>query len=374
MPGLFGTHYSRAELLRRVGRLEQVAGVRLVTLGDGQGRGVRVLEFRTGTGFMFEVVVDRAFDVGRCELGGRALSWQSAAGTVGPWYYEPEGWGWFRTWSGGMVVTCGLDHTLGPGEDNAEHFNQPHIFTAVRYGLHGRVGGLPARLAGYGERWDGDECVLWAEGEVLQSAVFGEQLVLRRRIEARVGESRFTIGDEVANAGHTRASHMFLYHCNAGFPVVDASSELLVPSRRTTTGYGVPVEGYATMSAPVRDATEACFEHDLIAEPAGTVPVAVVNRALALGVYQVFHIAQLPHHTVWRMMGEGTYALGLEPSTNRDAGRWDARERGELQWLEPGEERRYDLEIGALNGLASIGEFETRVSRLTASASERSES
>jgi Domain of unknown function (DUF4432) len=374
MPGLYGTHYSRAELLRRVGRLEQVAGVRLVTIGDGQGRGVRILEFRTGSGFAFDVLVDRSFDMGRCEHGGRPLSWQSAAGVVAPWYYEPDGWGWFRAWGGGMVVTCGLDHTLGPGEDTAEQFNQPHIMKTVPYGLHGRVGGLPARLAGYGERWDGDECVLWAEGEVLQSAVFGEQLELRRRIEARVGESRFTIHDVVVNAGHTRASHMFLYHCNAGFPVVDASSELLVPSRRTTTDYGVPVEGYATMSAPVRDATEACFEHDLIAEPEGTVPVALVNRALALGVYQVFRVAQLPFHTVWRMMGEGTYALGMEPSTNRDAGRWDARERGELQWLEPGEERRYDLEIGALDGEAAIGEFEGRVSRLAeaARASERS--
>jgi hypothetical protein len=374
MPGLFGTHYSRAELLRRVGRLEQAAGVRLVTLGDGQGRGVRILEFRTGSGFAFDVVVDRSFDVGRCEHSGRPLSWQSAAGVVAPWYYEPDGWGWFRGWGGGMVVTCGLDHTLGPGEDTAEQFNQPHLMKTVPYGLHGRVGGLPARLAGYGERWDGDECVLWAEGEVLQSAVFGEQLELRRRIEARVGESRFTIHDVVTNAGHTRSSHMFLYHCNAGFPVVDSSSELLVPSRRTTTDYGVPVEGYATMSAPVRDATEACFEHDLIAEPEGTVPVALVNRALALGVYQVFHVAQLPFHTVWRMMGEGTYALGMEPSTNRDAGRWDARERGELQWLEPGEERRYDLEIGALDGEAAIGEFERRVSRLAAAAraSERS--
>jgi hypothetical protein len=374
MPGLYGTHYSRAELLRRVGRLEQVAGVRLVTIGDGQGRGVRILEFRTGSGFAFDVLVDRSFDVGRCEHGGRPLSWQSAAGVVAPWYYEPNGWGWFRAWGGGMVVTCGLDHTLGPGEDTAEQFNQPHIMKTVPYGLHGRVGGLPARLAGYGERWDGDECVLWAEGEVLQSAVFGEQLELRRRIEARVGESRFTIHDVVANVGHTRASHMFLYHCNAGFPVVDSSSELLVPSRRTTTEYGVPVEGYATMSAPVRGATEACFEHDLIAEPAGTVPVALVNRALALGVYQVFRVAQLPHHTVWRMMGEGTYALGMEPSTNRDAGRWDARERGELQRLEPGEERRYDLEIGALDGQAAIGEFEARVARLAAAAraSERS--
>jgi len=364
MPKLFGTGYPRAGLLRRVGRLEQVAGVRLVTLGDGLGRGVRVLEFRTGTGFAFEVLVDRCFDVGRCELSGQPLSWLSGAGVTGPWYYEPDEWGWFRAWGGGMVVTCGLDHTLGPADDTAAHFNQPHIQPSVRYGLHGRVGGLPARLAGYGERWDGDECVLWAEGEVLQSAVFGEQMVLRRRIEARVGQSRFTIHDEVENTGHTPASHMFLYHCNAGFPVLDEGAELVVPSLRTSTDYGVPIDGYQTMSAPVPGATEACFEHELIAEAAGTVPVGLLNRARGLGVYQVFRISQLPHHTVWRMLGEGTYALGLEPGTNRDAGRADARERGELQWLEPGETREYDLEIGALHGAAALSGFEGRVSRL----------
>ena len=136
---------------------------------------------------------------------------------------------------------------------------------------------------------------------------------------------------------------MFLYHCNAGFPVLDEGAELVVPSRRTSTDYGVPVNRYRIIQAPVPGATEACFEHELIAEPAGTVPVGLLNRARELGVYQVFRIGQLPHHTVWRMPGEGTYALGLEPSTNRDAGRADARERGELQWLDPGETRHYDL-------------------------------
>jgi hypothetical protein len=169
MPELFGTRYTRADLHRRVGRLEQVAGVRLVTIGDGLARGVRVLEFRTGTGFAFDVLVDRCFDVGRCELGGRPLSWLSGAGVVAPWYYEPADWGWFRAWGGGMVVTCGLDHTLVPDEDTAEHFNQPHVLKTVRYGLHGRVGGLPARLAGYGERWDGDDWA-WSWGSTRSSA------------------------------------------------------------------------------------------------------------------------------------------------------------------------------------------------------------
>src|SRR5881394_3830822 len=120
MPELFGARYTRAELHRRVGRLEQVAGVRLVTIGDGLGRGVRILEFRTGTGFAFDVLVDRSLDVGRCELNGRSLTWLSATGVVGPWYAEPMGLGWFRSW-GGMLVTCGLDHTLLGGVDDASH-------------------------------------------------------------------------------------------------------------------------------------------------------------------------------------------------------------------------------------------------------------
>ncbi len=361
---LWGRRHTRYELLRRVGRLEQVAGVRLVTLGDGIGRGVRILEFRTGTGFAFDVVVDRAFDVGRCEMAGLPLAWVANPGIVGPWYYEPDTWGWFRGWGGGMVVTCGLDHTLAPGEDTAEHFHQPHVRVTIPYGLHGRVGGLPARLAGYGERWDGDQCTLWAEGEVLQSAVYGEHLLLRRRIEARVGESRFSIHDSVENVGHSLTSHMLLYHCNAGYPVVDEGSELLVAASRTTTDYGVPIEGYRQITGPVKDATEACFEHEVRVEPDGTVPVAVVNRALGVGVYQVFRADQLPYHTVWRMLGEDTYGFAMEPSTNRDAGRWDAKERGELVYLEPGGLREYDLEIGALMGLASIDEFALRVDRL----------
>ena len=86
MPELWNRSYDKGNLLRRVGRLEQVAGVRLVTLDDGAERGVRVLEFRTGTGFAFDVVVDRAMDVGRCELNGRAFGWQSGVGVVGPWF------------------------------------------------------------------------------------------------------------------------------------------------------------------------------------------------------------------------------------------------------------------------------------------------
>src|SRR3989442_330671 len=122
MPSLWGRDYTRDELLRRVGRLDQIAGVRLVELADGTGRGVRVLEFRTGTGFQFDVVVDRSFDVGRAELAGLPLAWVSAVGVESPWSYEPEGLGWLRGFGGGLLTTCGLDHALFMAEDTAAQY------------------------------------------------------------------------------------------------------------------------------------------------------------------------------------------------------------------------------------------------------------
>ena len=363
MPPIRGRAMTRRDLMRRVGRLEQVAGVRLVTLGDGIERGVRVLEFRTGTGYVFDVIVDRSMDVGRCEFEGRSLAWLSPTGVVGPWFTEPMGLGWFRAWGGGMLVTCGLDHTLLGGSDDASNFHQL-VKPTEDYGLHGRIGFMPARLTGYGERWDGEECVLWAEGVVRQAAVFGEAMELRRRIEARVGESRFTVHDEIVNTGFDPTTHMYLYHVNVGWPVVDAGSEYLIPAPPGVPVAEYPTSDYRRLTEPNNGFPEECYEHDVAPEAGGTVPVGVVNRSAGLGAYQVYRKEQFPFHTMWRMLGEGTYGVAMEPTTNRDAGRFDARERGELAYLAPGEMRAYDLEIGALDGLAAINAFGARVDAL----------
>ena len=81
MVSLWGRPWTRGELLARVGRLDQVAGVQLVEASDGAERGVRLLRFGTGSGFEFDVLVDRGFDIGRAWLSGRPLAWWSP-----PWY------------------------------------------------------------------------------------------------------------------------------------------------------------------------------------------------------------------------------------------------------------------------------------------------
>jgi hypothetical protein len=353
---LWGRQWTRRELLARVGRLEQVAGMQLVEGGDGAERGVRMLRCSTGAGFGFEILVDRGFDIGRAWADCRPLAWWSPAGLIGPWYCEPGGIGWFRGFPGGLVSTCGLDHTLLGGTDDASVFNYPHRTTET-YGLHGRYTGLPARLAGYGASWQGDDCVLWAEGEVTQATLFGEQLQLTRRVEADLGGTAVRISDTVTNTGPTACPHMMLYHCNVGFPVVDDGAELVYPAGAGRCVSAASSPGYATLTGPRADFVEECYEHDMQPGPDGYASAAVVNRAAGLGVFQRYQPAALPHHITWRQLGTGSYVVAMEPSTNRDAGRFDARARGELGHLPPGGTRRYSLEVGALVGPAAIDAF-----------------
>ena len=63
MVELYGAQRSRRELAASAGQFSQFAGVRLMTLGDGLERGIRLLEFRSGTGLRFTVLIDRAFDI-----------------------------------------------------------------------------------------------------------------------------------------------------------------------------------------------------------------------------------------------------------------------------------------------------------------------
>jgi hypothetical protein len=225
------------------------------------------------------------------------------------------------------------------------------------------VGVIPARLAGYGERWDGDRCTFWAEGEVRQVSFYGERLVLRRRIEADLGGATLRVYDEVENIAFAPVTHMQLYHVNVGWPIVNEGSELLIPATEARDVHDEAPGDYRRLPAPLAGVTERVFEHEVAAGPDGIVTVAVVNRRLGIGFAERFRRSQLPRQNTWWMMAEGFYALGLEPATNRDSGRWEARRRGELQSLAPGETRRYDLELEVLADAAAIARAEAEVSR-----------
>ncbi|MER9137587.1 aldose 1-epimerase family protein [Mesorhizobium sp. M0830] len=368
MVELYGKTLSRRQVSERSGMLSQFAGVRLMTLGDGVERGIRMLEFRTGSGLRFTALVDRALDIADCDYRGQAIGWHSPSGFRHPGLHDYEGEGglaWARSFSG-LLVTCGLDHILGREEVPVDSYNYPGRKTVV-HSLHGRVGTIPARLTGYGEAWDGDRCVLWAEGIVQQSAVFGEDLHLLRRIEADVGGNEIRLSDRVVNHGFNRTPHMYFYHVNVSHPLLDEGARYLAPIRDVVWAghdgerYEAQKVGYRTVPAPRLGFSEQVWQHDMAADGNGEVPVAVVNDRLGLGFEVVTRKEQLPCAYQWQNFQAGQYALGIEPSTHHVLGNLAARERGEMIWLEHGEGRSYDAVFRVIDGAGAIAAAERRI-------------
>lgn len=368
MVRLYDETLTRREVMARAGSLSQFAGVRLMTLGDGLERGIRMVEFRTGTGLRFTALVDRALDIADCEHNGRAIGWHSPAGFRHPGLHEYEGeggLGWLRSFSG-LLVTCGLDHILFMDEEPAGHYGYAARKT-VTHSIHGRVSTIPARLTGYGERWEGDECILFAEGEVRQATVFGEDLTLVRRIEATVGTDEIRLFDRVENRGFYATPHMLLYHINVGHPVLAEGSRYLAPiedvvwAGHAGEAYRRQGVGYGTLPAPQEGFHEQVWQHETAADAAGEVPVALVNDRLGIGLEVVTRKAEFPCQVEWQHFQAGQYAIGLEPSTNHILGHAYARDNGEMIRLSHGESRSYTTRLRILDGAPAIADAEARI-------------
>ncbi|MDF2982580.1 MAG: hypothetical protein K0Q69_2352, partial [Devosia sp.] len=89
--------------------------------------------------------------------------------------------------------------------------------------------------------------------------------------------------------------------------------------------------------------------------------VALVNDRVGLGFEVATDKAQFPCLYEWQNLQAGQYALGIEPSTHHVLGNNAARERGEMIWLQHGEERRYDSAFRILDGAAEIAASEARI-------------
>ena len=374
MVALFGQGLARRQVVVRAGMRAQFAGVRRVTQDDGVERGIRLLDFRTGAGLRFTVLVDRAMDIGDCDYKGQSIGWNSPAGFRHPGLHEYEGEGglaWARSILG-LFVFCGLDHILIMNEVPADTYHYSPKQT-VKHSLHGRVGTIPARLTGYGERWEGDRCILWAEGTVQQSTVFGEDLHLIRRIEADIGGKEIRLSDRVVNHGFYKTPHMYMYHINVGHPVLDEGSRYIAPiqdvvwaAHADAASYRKQGVGYRTLTAPRLDFHEQVWQHELAADAAGQVPIALVNDRIGLGFEVTTRKDQFPCQYEWQNLQAGQYTLGIEPSTSHVLGNLAARERGEMIWLMHGDEKRYDATFRVLDGAEEIAATEARIKAVSA--------
>jgi hypothetical protein len=361
MVKLYGRHYTRRELAAHAGQSAQFFGVRLMTLENGLERGVRMLEFRTGSGLRFTVMVDRGMDLGECEHNGRAMGWVSPTGFRNANLTDTEaegGLGWLRSFSG-LLSTCGMDHVLGMMVEDADHYNYP-FRKDVSHNLHGRVAYIPAHLSAYGEIWDGDNCTLYCEGTIIQSTVFGENLHLIRRIEAKVGGNEILLKDRVVNQAFYKTPHMMLYHIDLGHPLLGDKTRYVAPVKDVVwaahAGPDYKKQGvtYKTFSKPHNAYREQVWQFEMAADAKGKVPVAVLNDALGFGLMIETNKSEMPCMLQWQNFQSGMYTVGIEPVTNHVLGKAYAKEKGELMMLQHGEEKHYTTHFRVLDGAADM--------------------
>tara|TARA_R110002111_G_scaffold194116_9_gene260350 strand:- start:10358 stop:11419 length:1062 start_codon:yes stop_codon:yes gene_type:complete len=333
-------------LRQRYGSLAAYADIRLVTLGDGAERGVRVLELRSGGGLEAEIIVDRSFDIGRFALNGTTLSWHTAAGYRNAAYIDPNaegGQGWLTAMSG-LLGTCGFDHIRQPETEPALH-SPLHPTQNITYPLHGAGAHQPARLVGYGIDEGGPVPMIWCEGEVVQSMMFRGALRLHRRIEVPLGGTGLTLRDRVTNIGPTAMPSMMLYHLNLGYPMVDAATVVSM-DHATEVWRSCDHNPLAPMGPEPAIAVSELSTHRLTPEN-GMATCHVRNPQTGLSMRISYSTTTLPYLQLLRLRGQGGSMIGIEPCSTAARTRQAARAADEIPILQPGEDRVFILKIAA---------------------------
>ena len=262
-------------------------------------------------------------------------------GVTHPAYYDNTKRRWLRTFGGGFLATCGLTTAGAAASDEGEAL-----------GMHGRIGNTPGERVSYRGYWKGDDYYLECRGIVRETEVFAANLTLERRIAMKLGEPAFWVEDKVTNAGYQTTPLMLLYHINLGFPLIGPDTRLVTPAQKILPRDDIAAPGidtYAEFTPPIPGYQEQVFYHEMNPSD-GPVTVKVINLSLNgwSGMALHYNTAQLPKFTQWKMTAQGEYVLGLEPANCWVEGRAKERERGTLQFLEPGESRCYHLKVEIL--------------------------
>jgi len=336
---LYGREWTRREVESRVGRIEQIGGLRRVQWTEGPESGVEQIQVRTGAGLSYSILPSRGLDIGLAEFGGVPLCWLSPNGEVHPAFYNDRGLAWLRTAAGGLLMTCGLTQVGSPGVEGGEEI-----------GLHGRAHHTPARHVGAEGYWDDDEYFIVVRGKVEETSIFGWNLRLTRKITSSLGKNEIAIRDVVENAGFAPAPHMMLYHFNFGFPLLDGETEIHFSSGRVTPREPeLPVEGLESWQSPQPGYRERVYYHENLSTMTdGMAAVTLRNphfpaAGKPLTVRLAWKVDTLPVLVQWKMPGEGTHVLGVEPANCHVEGRAAERERGTVVMLPPGQTIEHTL-------------------------------
>lgn len=270
----------------RISNFAQVASIRRYEMTEGAERGLRVLDCDNGR-LRFLLNESKALDVMQLYHMGQNVSFLSKNAFTAR---EVPFSGRFE---GGMLYTCGLD-SVGAREG---------------FELHGSHHNTPARVT----RAEVNEKGILIEAEVRETALFGKNLLFRRRVFSAVGSETLEITDTLENCGTRAEDYCLLYHVNVGYPMLDEGAELLDDAEEViprTPWAAKHLAERRQIGEPVDNEEEMCYFLRL-----KTPRVTLKNAALGKRFTLEWSGDTLPHFVEWKSMASGDYALGLEPCT-----------------------------------------------------------
>lgn len=294
----------------RISNFAQIASIRRYELTEGAELGLRVLDCDNGK-IRFLLNESKALDVMQLYHEGQNVSFISKNG------FCARETPFANRFEGGMLYTCGLD-SVGAREG---------------FELHGSHHNTPARVT----RAECSEEGILIEAEVRETALFGKNLLFRRRVYSAVGSETLEITDTLENCGTRAEDYCLLYHVNVGYPMLDEGAELLDDAEEVIPRTPWAAAYFAErikMGAPVDNEEEMCYFLRL-KTPRVTLKNAALGKRFALEWSQ----ETLPNFVEWKSMASGDYALGLEASTTELDGRFAYRS------LKRGEKRQFSVRM-----------------------------
>ena len=263
----------------------QTGYIRRYTLSEGKENGLRVIEMNNG---ILRVLLNesKGLDIMQVWYKGVNMSFVSKNG------FTAREVAFGKRFEGGMLYTCGLDSIGGRAgfEPHGLYHNTPALVTSV----------------------DHENLQVTAEIEI--TALFGENLVMKRTVTLSKETGNLQLEDTLVNRGAREENYCLLYHINFGYPMLDEGVEIAADLSDIVPRTPKAAENSAELvkfAAPMDNEEERCY---FLTNKGNS--VSVTNKKLGTRAVVTYSKDTLPYLVQWNSPASQDYALGIEPATS----------------------------------------------------------
>lgn len=271
---------------KKISNFQQIASVRRYTITSGTAKGVEIIDCDNGT-IRFLLNVSKAMDIMQLYYQGTNISFLSKNA------FTNSNCDFSHRFEGGMLYTCGLDN-IGSHDGFEQHGT-----------FHNSIAEITECKC--------DENGIIVDAIIKNTALFGEDLVVKRKITSLINSNEINLHDTLYNLSYRNEKYCLLYHVNLGYPFLDAGVKIIddvISCAGETQWEKDNISLRNIITEPKNNQQEMCYyiKHK-------TPSVSVLNEKIKKKFTLKYSNNTLPCFLEWKSMTSGDYALGLEPCT-----------------------------------------------------------